>query len=137
MSRRPFSLPEFVRFLIAGGLAALTNIVARLLLNEVMPFEVATIIAYLLGIGVAYLTMRHGVFAPSGRKTHDELGRVLIVNLVGIAQVLAISDLLYRLVFPYVGFDWHAATVAHCIGIMSTASNYFLHKHFAFKASSV
>ena len=137
MPRPSFHLPEFVRFLIAGGLSALANIVARLLLNEIMPFEPATTLAYLFGMATAYLLMRHAVFSASGRKAHDEMMRFILVNAVGLVQVLAISDLLYRVIFPYIGFGWHAATIAHCIGVMSTASNYFLHKHFAFKASSV
>ncbi len=57
------------------------------------------------------------------------------VNVVGLLQVLAVSLLMEAIVFPRLGFTWHAATIAHIIGVGSPAfTSYYAHKFFSFRA---
>ncbi len=63
---------RFLLFLAAGGVAAIVNIVSRILLNYVMPYEVAIVVAYLCGMTTAYVLNRLFVFDASGRSIHGE-----------------------------------------------------------------
>ena len=126
---------RFVLFLLAGGMAALVNILSRIAFNWVMPYEVAIIVAYLCGMTTAYLLNRQFVFAASGRGVASEYTRFALVNLAAVAQVWIVSVGLARLVFPAIGFTWHAETVAHVIGVaIPVFTSYLGHKHFSFAA---
>ncbi len=124
---------RFLLFLAAGGVAAIVNIVSRILLNYVMPYEVAIVVAYLCGMTTAYVLNRLFVFDASGRSIHGEYLRFTLVNLLAVVQVWVVSVGLARFVFPLIGFVWHAETVAHVIGVIVPAiTSYFGHKKFSF-----
>ena len=124
---------RFVLFLVAGGLAALVNILSRIAFNWIMPYEVAIVVAYLCGMTAAYLLNKRFVFEASGRSVTSEYARFALVNLLAVAQVWIVSVGLARLVFPAIGFTWHADTVAHVIGvIVPVFTSYLGHRHFSF-----
>ena len=126
---------RFVLFVLAGGTAALVNILSRIAFNWIMPYEVAIIVAYLCGMTTAYLLNRYFVFAASGRGVASEYTRFALVNLAAVAQVWIVSVGLARLAFPAIGFTWHAETVAHVIGVaIPVFTSYLGHKHFSFAA---
>jgi putative flippase GtrA len=126
---------QFVLFLVTGGIAALVNILSRIALNLVMSYEIAVVVAYLVGMTVAFWLGRQFVFRPSGRAVADEYLRFGLVNLVALAQVWIISVGLARLVFPAMGFTYHADTVAHVIGVIAPVfTSYLGHKHFSFRS---
>ena len=65
-----------------------------------------------------------------------ELARFTLVNLAGIAVAWTVSVLLYRELFPAVGFVWHADFVAHAIGIaVPVVPNYLAHRYWTFTKS--
>jgi putative flippase GtrA len=124
---------RFVLFVIAGGAAALVNILSRIAFNLAMPYEVAIIVAYLCGMTAAYLLNKHFVFEASGRSVRSEYTRFALVNLLAVAQVWVVSVGLARLVFPAIGFTWHGETLAHLIGvIVPVFTSYLGHRHFSF-----
>lgn len=126
---------RFILFLGAGGAAAVVNILSRIALNWVMPYEIAIVVAYLIGMTTAYLLNKYFVFAASGRGAASEYLRFTLVNLAAVAQVWIVSVGLARFVFPAVGFAWHAETVAHVIGVaVPVFTSYLGHKHFSFAA---
>jgi putative flippase GtrA len=49
---------EIVLFLLTGGVAALVNVVSRFLLNPLLGFVPAVIVAYMIGMLVAYVLFR-------------------------------------------------------------------------------
>lgn len=127
---------RFVLFLLAGGAAALVNIVSRIALNLAMPYEVAIVVAYLIGMTTAYLLNRNFVFTASGRGVASEYVRFALVNLAAVAQVWVVSVGLARWIFPAAGFAWHSETVAHVIGVaVPVFTSYLGHKHFSFARS--
>lgn len=133
----PRQMGEFGRFLVTGGIAAGVNVVSRWLLNHAMIYEIAVVIAYLIGMATAYVLARFFVFARSGRSVHDEAIRFALVNVAALAQVWIVSVGLARGVFPWVGFDWHAEDIAHLVGVAVPAvTSYFGHRHFSFSAAS-
>jgi putative flippase GtrA len=126
---------RFVLFVLAGGFAALVNIVSRLALSLVMPYEAAIVVAYGCGMTTAYALNKAFVFERSGRSVRDEYVRFALVNLLAVAQVWVVSVGLARLVFPALGFAWHAETVAHVIGVaVPVFTSYLGHKHFSFSS---
>ena len=125
---------RFVRFLIAGGLAAAVNIGSRMLFNLAMPFEWAVVLAYLTGMATAYGLMRIFVFDGSGRSAQSEFIRFAIVNIVGIGLVVFISITLSGYVFPAINFTWHAKFISHVLAVATPAlTSYFGHKYFSFR----
>lgn len=128
---------RFLRFLAAGGAAALVNVASRVVYQFATSYEVAIVLAYLTGMTTAYLLNRAFVFAPSGRGVREEYARFALVNVVALAQVWVVSVGLARLVFPALGMTWHADTLAHVIGVLVPAvTSYFGHKHLTFAAKT-
>jgi putative flippase GtrA len=124
---------RIVLFLGVGGLAAIFNVLSRLALSQVMPFEAAIVLAYVCGMTTAYALNKVFVFTPSGRTVRDEYLRFTIVNLAAVAQVWVVSVGLDRVIFPWLGFSWHAETVSHVIGVtVPVFTSYLGHKHFSF-----
>lgn len=128
---------EFLLFAGVGGFAAAVNFVARIALERATSFEVAVVIAYLLGMSVAFVLNRWLVFEATGA-WHAQYVRFALVNLVALAQVFAVSVGLVRFAFPAIGFGWHAEEVGHLIGLLSPIlTSYWGHKHFSFARESV
>ena len=124
---------RFIAFLVTGGVAALVNILSRLVFGLVLPFASAVTLAYLVGMTTAFLLARMFVFSSSGRSLHVEYGRFALVNVAALLQVLTVSLVLATLVFPAIGLLWNAETVAHVIGVLSpVAVSYQGHKRFSF-----
>jgi len=125
---------EFARFVLVGGLAALVNLAVRWAAQLVMPFEAAIVVGYAAGMAVAFVLNRRFVFAASGSRRR-QLWRFVLVNVLGLAQVWLVSVALARAVLPWLGWRWHADTVAHAIGVASpVVTSYLAHKHFSFAA---
>ena len=129
---------EFLKFLVTGGLAALVNVASRYALNLVMPFEVAVVVAYLIGMTTAYILARLFVFQRSDRSIGSEFRRFTLVNLVALVLVWVISVGLARFVFPALAFTWHADDIAHLIGVLAPAvSSYFGHRLYTFARRTI
>ncbi len=127
---------EFLRFLSTGGLAAIVNLLSRHELNKILSFEIAIVLAYLLGMLTAYVLARHLVFQASGRSIVSELKRFAIVNVLSLVLVWSISVALARHLFPAIGFVWHAEDIAHFVGVAAPAVvSYFGHRAYTFASS--
>jgi putative flippase GtrA len=124
---------RFILFVLTGGLAAITNIAARLVFSYIMAFEIAVVLAYVIGMTVAFLLSRSVVFQPSASPVSHQFKRFAIVNVAAAAQVWLVSVGLARLVLPAIGIGWHAETLAHVIGVGSPViTSYFAHRWYSF-----
>ncbi len=124
---------EFLRFIVTGGIAAGVNLAARYALNQFMSFEVSVAVAYLVGMTTAYILARLFVFQASGRSVASEFRRFALVNLVALAIVWLVSVGLARLLFPAIGFTWHADDISHVIGVLApVVTSYFGHRLYTF-----
>ena len=125
---------RFLIFIITGGVAALTNMGARLLFQLTVSYPWAVGLAYLVGMVTAFVLARVFVFESDDGSVRGQLSRFAIVNTVAFAQVWLISVGLADYLFPAIGFAWHAETVAHGIGVASpVVTSYLLHKNFSFR----
>ena len=127
------SLPPFVRFLALGGFSAGVNLVSRFALQPVLGFEAAVVVAYLIGMVVAYNLFRVFVFGATQRGIATEAWRFSLVNLVALALVWTISVGLARGLFPALGWTWYADDLAHFVGVLSPAvTSWIGHKRYTF-----
>jgi putative flippase GtrA len=124
---------QFLAFLMTSGISVVVNLVLRYLLSMIVPFEAAVAIAYLFSTTVAFLLARVMVFRRDGA-WKSQLGRFILVNILGFLQVLLVSTTLLRLIFPAVGFDWQAPVIAHFTGLASLMlTSYEAHRRFSFR----
>ncbi|MDB5582213.1 MAG: hypothetical protein JWR80_7389 [Bradyrhizobium sp.] len=128
---------RFARFLLVGGSAAVLNIVSRVLFSYVVPFEIAVVLAFPIGMTFAFLMSRLFVFEPSERSIMHQYGRFFLVNLAALAQVWLFSVGLTYWIFPAIRWTFHAELVAHTIAVGSpVVTSYYAHRFFTFRKSS-
>lgn len=123
---------EFARFLGVGGIAALANLVSRYFLDFILPFEVAVVLAYMVGMVIGFFLFQRMLFGGSGIDPQRVM-RFIFVNMFGAALAWAVSTLMARQALPMLGWTWHPFEVAHLCGVAAPAiTSYFLHKHYTF-----
>ena len=124
---------RFVRFLAVGGFAAGVNVLARYVLDAFMGYSAAIVLAYLVGMGTAFVLSKFFVFEASGTHAFSEFVRFGLVNVAAIAQVWAVSVGLAEWFFPWVGLETHRYDIAHVIGVAVPAvTSYVGHKYYSF-----
>lgn len=125
---------RFLRFLVAGGIAALANFFSRIAFSTVMGLEAAVVLAYCVGMAVAFALMRSQVFPPSDAPLARQAGFFIAVNLAAVLQTLVVTLLLARWLLPALGVRQFVEEVAHGIGvIVPVVTSYLGHKHLSFR----
>jgi len=125
---------RFPKFLLAGGIAAAANIGSRWLLGHVMPYVPSIVVAYLIGMITAFVLNRAFVFEKGENRLHSQALWFTVVNIAAVLQTLVVSVVLADWFFPWIGFDFHAETVAHVIGvIVPVFTSYIGHKRLTFR----
>lgn len=123
-----------VRFLIAGGSAALLNWLVRFPLNHVLQFGGAVVAAQAVGMTYGFIIYRYWALPrATHRAVFSELRDFVLVNFAGamvcIGGALAVEVALI-LLLP----SAFAAAVAHAAGIAGGAVvNFVGHKHVTFR----
>jgi putative flippase GtrA len=126
--------PQFLRFLVAGGIAALANFGSRFVLSMFFSFGVAVFFAYLVGMLVAFLLMRGHVFNASQGPLAQQVTKFVGVNLLAVFQTLVISLLMVRWLLPSVGIQNHVEALGHLVGVLvPVITSYFGHKFLTFR----
>jgi len=129
-----FKSPQFIKFLMTGGVAAGVNFGSRFFFNQYVSFELAVILAYLMGMITAFLLAKLFVFKRSKNSTKKEIFYFTLVNVVAILQTYVISVGLANYIFPYFNFNFYPKATAHAIGVLFPAFTSFLgHKYLSFK----
>ncbi|GAA3843470.1 GtrA family protein [[Pseudomonas] carboxydohydrogena] len=127
---------QFARFILVGAIAAAANIGSRVFFSQFISFKYAIVLAYFVGMTMAFSLSRHFVFEGSDSRIEGQIARFGIVNLVALVQIWIISIGLADYVFPLIGFTWRPEFVAHTIGVLSpVVTSYLGHKHFTFRKS--
>ena len=110
--------PQFIRFLVAGGIAAAANFGSRFVFSQWLPFSVAIVLAYLVGMTVAFVLMRRHVFTDSRGTLGPQIAKFIGVNLLAVLQTLLISLALARWLLPTLGVLEHREAIAHLVGVV-------------------
>ena len=128
---------QFLRFVVAGGIAAAANYGSRFLFSTWLPYPAAITCAYLVGMAVAFALMRQHVFAASGQPLLPQVVKFSVVNLLALLQTLVVSLVLARWVFPAMGVQEHVEAIAHLVGVAVPVFTSFIgHRQLTFRRSA-
>lgn len=129
----PLPSGQFVRFLIAGGLAAVVNVGSRILLSLWLPYVAAILLAFCLGLVAAFALNKLFVFNETSNRLHHQVLWFIAINLAAVGQTILISLVIARWLLPALHIDFHNETIAHAIGvIVPVVTSYIGHKRFSF-----
>lgn len=124
-----------VRFLFAGGSAALVNWLVRFPLGLLLPYSSAVLVAQGIGMAYGFVIYRNWAFRPTtARGLWREIRDFLLVNAAGIAITLAVAIGVAAL-FGALGVPaMFGEAAAHAIGIgFGAVANYFGHRYVTFR----
>jgi putative flippase GtrA len=125
---------EFLGFLAAGGTAAAANYGSRFAFSLWFSFPAAIVLAYLVGMAVAFVLMRQFVFPGRGKAVAPQIVKFTIVNVLAVAQTLVISLVLARWALPALGVEQQVEAIAHLIGVaVPIFTSYLGHRMATFR----
>jgi putative flippase GtrA len=129
-----FKSRQFLVFLLTGGFAAAVNFGSRILYNQWVSFSTAMVLAYITGMITAFVVAKLFVFKETKQDVMRSAMWFILVNLLAVAQTLAISMALAYYVLPVLHVEQFRHEIAHAVGIMIPVfTSYLGHKHFSFK----
>lgn len=129
MTRHPL-----VRFLLCGAIAAGLNWGSRFVFSEFFSFQVAVVLAFLVGLLSGFVLMRVFVFDGTGKAIAPQASKYIGVNLLALAQTFVISLVMARWLLPAVGLGEHAEALGHLVAVLvPVVTSYFGHKLLTFR----
>jgi putative flippase GtrA len=131
---KTFASRQFVRFLIAGGIAAGVNFTVGFLLSGRLPLYGDIVVGYLAGMLTAFFLFEQNVFGEHVESRSKSVRIFIVVNILGLFQTWIVFALLKDYLFPLAGYDVYPAEMARAIAIIVPTFTSFLgHKFFTFK----
>lgn len=125
---------RFALFLVAGGIAAAANYGSRFGFSLWFSYPVAIVLAYLIGMAVAFALMRQYVFDGRGKAMGPQVLRFSVVNVLAVLQTLVVSLLLARWLLPMFGVTSHVEAIAHAVGVaVPVLTSYVGHRLATFR----
>jgi putative flippase GtrA len=125
---------QIVRYLAAGFGAACANFGSRFLFSNYLSYGIAVVLAYLVGMAVAFLLMSRHVFHSTQGSVTSQVVKFAAVNLLAVLQTLAVSVGLAQWFLPSIGVQDHAEALGHLAGVLvPVVTSYFGHKFFTFR----
>lgn len=126
----------FLKFLLAGGLAALANFAGRLAAQPFLGFQGAVVAAFFVGLTVAYVLNRAFVFPASGKPVRQEVTWFFVFNLIAFPIILGGSVVLRDHLFGRVLPQSLAEAAAHgCAILIPVVFNFAAHRLVTFASS--
>jgi putative flippase GtrA len=121
-------------FVLIGGLAATVNFLSRIFLNQFLSFSISVVVAYFIGMCIAFTLNKLFVFKEADSRTSWQAIMFVFVNLIGVIQTYLVSVALAEWLFPYWEVAWYPREIAHFIGIsIPTITSYIGHKYLTFR----
>jgi putative flippase GtrA len=125
---------QFLRFTLAGGVAAAANYGSRFVFSALVSFPVAIVLAYLVGMAIAFVLMRQHVFEGRGKPLGRQILWFTTFNVLALLQTLVVSLLLARWLLPAVGIEQHVEAIAHFFGVIfPVVTSYLGHRYATFR----
>jgi len=126
----------FVKFLAAGGLAAAANFASRIAVQPLVGFKAALVVAFFVGITVAFVLNRTFVFPASGKSLRHEMTWFLIFNLIAFPIIVGGAMLLRDHVFGRFLPEALAEAASHAVSILiPVVVNFAAHRLVTFARS--
>lgn len=128
------AVKQFALFLLSGGLAAGLNWASRFFFSIFFQFEIAVVLAFLVGLLSGFLLMRLFVFDGVGKQLTPQVGKYVVVNLFALIQTLVISIMCVRWLLPLDRDVEQVEALAHLAGVLvPVVTSYFGHKFWSFR----
>jgi len=125
---------EFSLFVLAGSIAALINIISRIILTIFLDFEISVFISYLLAMITSFLLQRKYVFKSTKKSYKKSFSGFLLVHFVTLLQVWIVSFLLKFWLINFISSVTIVEFIAHVFGLGIPAfTSYFGHKYITFR----
>lgn len=128
-----------MRFLLAGGFAALVNFGSRFFYSLFVDFSTAVVLAFMTGLTTGFLLNKRYVFTASRNTVAQEMSWFVLINLLALAQTWGLSVYLAHLlpgVIPVrgqLGLQLSDA-IAHGAGVLLPVfTSYLGHKYLTFR----
>lgn len=127
---------QFLAFLAVGGTAAAANVGVRVALSADMGYSASIVLAYGVGMTVAFMLNRALVFVGAGTSVRQQIGWFVTINLLGAAETLLVSLAMDRYVLTGLALSaGRRELFAHVLGVLAPViTSYFGHKHITFRA---
>lgn len=128
-----------VRFLLAGGSAAVVNFLSRFFYSTFVSFGIAVVLAFVTGMITAFLLNKLFVFTNSRNSRVQEVGWFVVINLFALLQTWLVSIYLASWLPPYLPGSVAqplemAEAIAHGAGILIPVfTSYVGHKYLTFR----
>jgi putative flippase GtrA len=127
---------QFARFLVVGGVALVCHWLSRFAFNMVVGYGWAIVLAYLVGILVAFVLNKIYVFPFSGRSLNFEVFFFFLVNIAAFPFVWIIAYALGEWVLAERMPREPALALAHGVAItLPVFVNFALHKFITFRGA--
>ena len=125
---------QFLLFILTGGFAALVNVVSRIGLSIFFKFEVAILIAYLIGMITAYFLAKKYVFFNIRKSTKKSFAAFSLVNLIAVIQTWLVSVGLRIWLLQIISSMGLVDLISHGFGvIVPIFTSFYGHKYFSFR----
>ena len=127
---------QFLLFVLNGGVAATVNIVSRAGFSQLLPFELAVLAAYGVGMVTAYILARRFVFKANRQRVRRSFAAFALVNLVAVLQTWFVSIGIRNMLLMLIGVTSLVDLIAHSCGVVAPVFTSFLgHKYISFRES--
>lgn len=130
-------LPQSVRFLFAGGTAALITWIVRFPLSHFMSYAFAVALATIIGMLFSFVAYRHFVFPGSPRALGNQLRDFILINIIGMSIQTGVAVAFNSTILPALGIVSHSEAIAHAIAIaVGAVSNFHGHRYISFRKAA-
>jgi len=127
---------QFGRFILCGSTAALLHWLSRILFNSVVNYKTAIVLAYLVGLGVAFYLNKRFVFPGSERTVRTEAAYFVAANVVAFPFVWVVAVVLGEQLLPHWFAPQIALAIGHAIAIcIPVFVNFLIHKFYTFRGA--
>src|SRR5262245_17791914 len=125
---------QFGRFLIVGGIALISNWLSRFAFNWFVGFGTAIVLAYLVGIAVAFVLNKIFVFPYSNRSLNYEMFFFAFFNIAAFPFVWSAAYALGEWIFVCWFPRQMALALGHGLAIaLPVFVSFVLHKYVTFR----
>jgi putative flippase GtrA len=130
---RHFLTRQFATFVLVGGTAAFFNWASRLIFSFWFSFQVSVVLAYMIGMTLAFYLNRIYVFNRSDRPIARQARDFIFTNIVFLPVVLCSSVLLEKMLRS-VGINLYTEAIAHGFSVaLPAVLSFLLYKFVAFR----
>jgi putative flippase GtrA len=132
-------LIEFVRFVATGSIAAIANLAAVWAFQLIVPYALAIVLGYLVGMVIAFVLFQRVMFNTPGLVlTRPLLARRIFrftaVNMLGLALCWLVTMAMLTTILPAIHWTYLPDRIANLAGVAVPAfSSYFGHKFWTYR----